>query len=78
MVFVTHRLLLFVDEADAFLRKRSTEHISEDLRATLNAFLYRTGEQSKKLVVYSVIYLFIVHPLPSPPHSVVAKAWYGY
>lgn len=42
------RLLLFVDEADAFLRKRSTEQISEDLRATLNAFLYRTGEQSKK------------------------------
>uniref|UniRef100_A0A673C7G8 ATPase family AAA domain-containing protein 3-A-like n=1 Tax=Sphaeramia orbicularis TaxID=375764 RepID=A0A673C7G8_9TELE len=39
-------LLLFVDEADAFLRKRSTEKISEDLRATLNAFLYRTGEQN--------------------------------
>ena len=41
-------LLLFVDEADAFLRKRSSETISEDLRATLNAFLYRTGEQSSK------------------------------
>jgi ATPase family AAA domain-containing protein 3A/B len=41
-------LLLFVDEADAFLRKRSSETISEDLRATLNAFLYRTGEQSNK------------------------------
>lgn len=41
-------LLLFVDEADAFLRKRSSETISEDLRATLNAFLYRTGEQSQK------------------------------
>ena len=41
-------LLLFVDEADAFLRKRSSETISEDLRATLNAFLYRTGEQSDK------------------------------
>nr|CAD7441603.1 unnamed protein product [Timema bartmani] len=41
-------LLLFVDEADAFLRKRSSETISEDLRATLNAFLYRTGEQSHK------------------------------
>lgn len=24
------------------------EKISEDLRATLNAFLYRTGEQSNK------------------------------
>lgn len=43
-------LLLFVDEADAFLRKRSSEHISENLRATLNAFLYRTGEQSDKYV----------------------------
>ncbi|XP_047280246.1 ATPase family AAA domain-containing protein 3A isoform X3 [Homo sapiens] len=39
-------LLLFVDEADAFLRKRATEKISEDLRATLNAFLYRTGQHS--------------------------------
>ncbi|XP_056462224.1 ATPase family AAA domain containing 3 [Gadus chalcogrammus] len=44
-------LLLFVDEADAFLRKRSTEKISEDLRATLNAFLYRTGEQSNKFMM---------------------------
>uniref|UniRef100_A0A3B5KCY2 ATPase family AAA domain containing 3A n=1 Tax=Takifugu rubripes TaxID=31033 RepID=A0A3B5KCY2_TAKRU len=46
-----HGLLLFVDEADAFLRKRSTEKISEDLRATLNAFLYRTGEQSNKFML---------------------------
>nr|XP_004544825.1 ATPase family AAA domain-containing protein 3A [Maylandia zebra] len=45
------RLLLFVDEADAFLRKRATEKISEDLRATLNAFLYRTGEQSNKFML---------------------------
>ncbi|XP_077429055.1 ATPase family AAA domain containing 3 [Vanacampus margaritifer] len=44
-------LLLFVDEADAFLRKRSTEKISEDLRATLNAFLYRTGEQSNRFML---------------------------
>ncbi|KAJ9599170.1 hypothetical protein L9F63_010347 [Diploptera punctata] len=44
-------LLLFVDEADAFLRKRSSETISEDLRATLNAFLYRTGEQSNKVML---------------------------
>lgn len=35
-------LLLFVDEADAFLRKRSSETISEDMRSTLNAFLYRS------------------------------------
>ncbi|XP_070560731.1 ATPase family AAA domain-containing protein 3-A-like [Ptychodera flava] len=44
-------VLLFVDEADAFLRRRSSEVISEDMRATLNAFLYRTGEQSKKFML---------------------------
>ncbi|XP_050533314.1 ATPase family AAA domain-containing protein 3 [Daktulosphaira vitifoliae] len=44
-------LLLFVDEADAFLRKRSSEMISENLRATLNAFLYRTGDQSNKFML---------------------------
>ncbi|XP_014667845.1 PREDICTED: ATPase family AAA domain-containing protein 3-like isoform X2 [Priapulus caudatus] len=44
-------LLLFLDEGDAFLRKRSTETISEDMRATLNAFLYRTGEQSHKFML---------------------------
>jgi len=47
-------VLLFVDEADAFLRKRSTERISEDMRNALNAFLYRTGEASYKfMVVYA-------------------------
>merc|ERR1719277_1823555 len=44
-------VLLFVDEADAFLRKRSSESISEDMRATLNAFLYRTGEQTDKFML---------------------------
>lgn len=44
-------LLLFVDEADAFLRKRSSEHISEELRSALNAFLYRTGEQNSKFML---------------------------
>lgn len=44
-------LLLFIDEADAFLRKRSSETISENLRATLNAFLYRTGEQSDRFML---------------------------
>ena len=44
-------LVLFIDEADAFLRKRSTETISEDVRNSLNAFLYRTGEASKKVVL---------------------------
>ena len=40
-----------MDEADAFLRKRSSEKISEDLRSTLNAFLYRTGEQNDKFML---------------------------
>lgn len=44
-------LLLFVDEADAFLRKRASENLSEDLRSTLNAFLYRTGEQSNRFML---------------------------
>jgi len=44
-------LILFVDEADAFLRKRSSERISEDMRSTLNAFLYRTGDQSGKFMM---------------------------
>jgi ATPase family AAA domain-containing protein 3A/B len=47
-------VLIFVDEADAFLRKRSTEKISEDMRNALNAFLYRTGEASDKfMIVYA-------------------------
>ncbi len=47
-------VLIFVDEADAFLRKRSAEVISEDMRNALNAFLYRTGEASHKfMVVYA-------------------------
>ncbi len=47
-------VLLFVDEADAFLRKRNTEKISEDMRNALNAFLYRTGEASTNfMVVYA-------------------------
>lgn len=43
-----------MDEADAFLRRRSTETISEDMRNALNAFLYRTGEQTDRfMVVYA-------------------------
>lgn len=50
-VFYISGVLLFIDEADAFLRKRSSEKISEDLRAALNAFLYRTSEQSEKFML---------------------------
>jgi ATPase family AAA domain-containing protein 3A/B len=47
-------LLLFIDEADAFLRKRASEAISEDLRNAFNAFLYRTGEPSHDfMLVYA-------------------------
>ena len=45
-------VLIFVDEADAFLRKRTNnETMSEDLRNALNAFLYRTGEASKNFMI---------------------------
>ncbi|XP_054717945.1 ATPase family AAA domain-containing protein 3-like [Uloborus diversus] len=44
-------LLLFVDEAEAFLRKRSSEAIGENVRAALNAFLYRTGDQSDRFML---------------------------
>ncbi|XP_023946375.1 ATPase family AAA domain-containing protein 3A homolog [Bicyclus anynana] len=44
-------VLLFIDEADAFLHKRSSTHISEDLRAALNAFLYRTSDQSSRIML---------------------------
>jgi ATPase family AAA domain-containing protein 3A/B len=41
-------LVLFIDEADAFLGDRGGKMVqSEGLRAALNALLYRTGDQSK-------------------------------
>lgn len=47
-------LLLFIDEADAFLRNRTTDNMSEDLRNAFNAFLYRTGESSRDfMLVYA-------------------------
>lgn len=45
-------LLVFVDESDAFLRRRAgDELISENLRNAINAFLYRTGTPSSKFMV---------------------------
>jgi ATPase family AAA domain-containing protein 3A/B len=45
-------LLLFIDEADAFLRTRgSASGATEDMRNALNAFLYRTGEPSTRFMV---------------------------
>ena len=40
-------LVLFIDEADAFLRPRE-ENMSTEMRAVINTFLARTGEPSKK------------------------------
>jgi len=47
-------LLLFVDEADAFLQSRETTRLSEDQRNALNAFLFRTGTESDQfMMVYA-------------------------
>ncbi|EEC49946.1 predicted protein [Phaeodactylum tricornutum CCAP 1055/1] len=47
-------LLLFVDEADAFLQSRENSRISEDQRNALNAFLFRTGTESDQfMMVYA-------------------------
>ena len=45
-------MILFIDEADAFLRNRSLEKdMSEDMRHSINSFLYRTGSPSDKVIV---------------------------
>ena len=47
-------LLLFVDEADAFLQSRERTRLSEDQRNALNAFLFRTGTESDQfMMVYA-------------------------
>ncbi|PKI68999.1 hypothetical protein CRG98_010621 [Punica granatum] len=44
-------LLLFIDEADAFLCERNKTYMSEAQRSALNALLFRTGDQSKDTVL---------------------------
>ncbi|KAL8142700.1 hypothetical protein V2J09_015732 [Rumex salicifolius] len=44
-------LLLFIDEADAFLCERNKTYMSEAQRSALNALLFRTGDQSKDFVL---------------------------
>lgn len=45
-------LLLFIDEADAFLRTRSSASgATEDMRNALNAFLYRTGQPTTRFML---------------------------
>ncbi|CAI7787753.1 unnamed protein product [Closterium sp. NIES-54] len=44
-------LLLFIDEADAFLCERNKITMSEAQRSALNAMLFRTGDQSRDIVL---------------------------
>ncbi|KAK9108871.1 hypothetical protein Sjap_016931 [Stephania japonica] len=44
-------LLLFIDEADAFLCERNSIYMSEAQRSALNALLFRTGDQSRDIVL---------------------------
>ncbi|ERM94723.1 ATPase family AAA domain-containing protein 3 [Amborella trichopoda] len=44
-------LLLFIDEADAFLCERNSIQMSEAQRSALNALLFRTGDQSRDIVL---------------------------
>lgn len=44
-------IVLFIDEADAFLRSRKGAEISEYMRHSVNSFLYRTGTPSDKVVI---------------------------
>ena len=42
---------MFIDEADAFLRSRKGQDISEHMRHSINSFLYRTGTPTEKVVL---------------------------
>ncbi|CAE7249335.1 atad3 [Symbiodinium sp. KB8] len=44
-------MLLFIDEADAFLASRSKAAMSEEQRNALNALLFRTGEASDRFMM---------------------------
>ena len=44
-------MILFIDEADAFLRNRQDQEMSEEMRHSINSFLYRTGSPSDKVIL---------------------------
>ena len=44
-------MILFIDEADAFLRNRKGQEMSESMRHSINSFLYRTGSPSDKVIL---------------------------
>lgn len=63
-----NRTLLFVDEADSFLRKRGFEgdgQMSENMRNALSTFLYRTGSPSKSvMLVLATNEPYVLRPQP--------------
>uniref|UniRef100_A0A2K5JSJ3 ATPase AAA-type core domain-containing protein n=1 Tax=Colobus angolensis palliatus TaxID=336983 RepID=A0A2K5JSJ3_COLAP len=46
-----HGFLLFMDDADAFLRKPATEEINQDLRHAQDVFLYHMRQRSNKFML---------------------------
>lgn len=44
-------MVLFIDEADAFLRSRKSAEMSEYMRHTINSFLYRTGTPNERVIL---------------------------
>ena len=44
-------MIIFIDEADAFLRERRSSEMSEFMRHTINSFLYRTGTPSDNVLL---------------------------
>ena len=44
-------LLLFIDEADAFLAKRGSDVAGSESRAALNALLFRTGDMNRDVAL---------------------------
>ena len=50
LLHLSQGLLLFIDEADAFLGRRGGG-MSEGMRGALNAILFRTGDQSRDFSV---------------------------
>lgn len=44
-------IVIFIDEAEAFLRRRDKDMISEDMRSALNAFLYHTGTETNNFML---------------------------
>ncbi len=47
----TNGMIIFIDEADAFLRERRSAEMSEFMRHTINSFLYRTGTPSDNVLL---------------------------